>query len=67
MTADFDDLFTVSRSKHGVFISTHREGHELITALTEEDCLRATHQYLKWQQEGFPETETHEGTVGGKL
>jgi hypothetical protein len=62
-----DDLFTVSRSKHGVFISTTREGKEVITALTEEVCIEATRAYLKWSQEGFPETATHEGTVGGKL
>lgn len=62
-----DDLFTISRTKYGIFISTHRDGHEVITALTEEECLKATRWYLKAMQEGFPEVTTHEGTVGGKL
>ena len=51
----------------GTWRSFDREGKEIITALTEEQCVSATRWYLKCLQEGFPETKTHEGTVGGKL
>jgi hypothetical protein len=62
-----DGAFTVDRARWGTWRSFDRDGKEIITALTEEQCVSATRWYLKCLQEGFPETKTHEGTVGGKL
>lgn len=62
-----DGAFTVDKARWGTWRSFDREGKEILTALTEEQCVSATRWYLKCLQEGFPETKTHEGTVGGKL
>jgi hypothetical protein len=62
-----DDCFYVEQKKYGLWDSTDLEGKGLVTSLTEEQCISATRFYLKGRQEGFPETKTHEGTVGGKL
>jgi hypothetical protein len=62
-----DDCFYVEQKKYGLWDSTDLEGKGLVTSLTEEQCISATRFYLKGLQEGFPETKTHEGTVGGKL
>ena len=62
-----DGAFTVDKARWGTWRSFDREGKEILTALTEEQCVSATRWYLKYLQEGFPETKTHEGTVGGKL
>lgn len=62
-----DDVFYVKEQKWGTFDSYDKEDKCIVTSLTEEICIAATRQYLKWLQEGFPETKTHEGTVGGKL
>ena len=64
----YDDCFYVQEKKYGLWDSTDKEGKGLITALTEEECVRATRFYLKGCQEGWStDTITHEGTVGGKL
>jgi hypothetical protein len=62
-----DGCFTVDKARWGTWRSFDSEGKEIITALTEEQCISATRWYLKASQEGFEETPTHEGTVGGKL
>ena len=63
-----DDVFYVEQKSYGLWYSTDKDGNGLITSLTEEQCISATHFYLKGRQEGFPEPEkVHEGTVGGKL
>ena len=62
-----DDCFYVEQKKYGLWDSTDIEGKGLVTSLTEEQCISATRFYLKGRQEGFPETKTHEGVVGGKL
>ena len=62
-----DGAFTVDKARWGTWRSFDREGKGILTALTEEQCVSATRWYLKCLQEGFPETKTHEGTVGGKL
>ncbi len=63
----YDDCFYVQEKKYGLWYSTDKEGNGLITSLTEEQCVSATRYVLKGRQEGFPESKTHEGTVGGKL
>jgi len=62
-----DDCFYVEQKKYGLWDSKDLEGNGLVTSLTEEQCISATRFYLKGRQEGFPETKTHEGVVGGKL
>jgi hypothetical protein len=62
-----DDCFYVAQKKYGLWDSTDLEGNGLITALTEDQCISGTRFYLKGRQEGWPETKTYEGTVGGKL
>jgi hypothetical protein len=62
-----DDAFYVDERKYGLWYSTDKEGNGLITSLTEESCISATRFYLKGRQEGFSESKTYEGQVGGKL
>jgi hypothetical protein len=63
----YDDAFRVEQKKWGTWDSYTKDGKCIITSLTKEECIHATRCYLKWKQEGFPETKTHEGVVGGKL
>ena len=62
-----DDCFYVEEKKYGLWSSADKEGNGLITALTEESCISGTRFYLKGRQEGWPETKTYDGEVGGKL
>ena len=63
-----DDAFRVEKKKYGLWDSYNKEGKCIITALTEEECVRATRFYLKGLQEGWGDaTITYDGTVGGKL
>ena len=62
-----DDCFYVEQKKYGLWDSTDLDGKGLVTSLTEEQCISATRFYLKGRQEGFTESETYEGVVGGKL
>jgi hypothetical protein len=62
-----DDAFYVNEKKYGLWYSTDKEGNGIITSLTEEQCISATRFYLKGRQEGFSESATYEGQVGGKL
>jgi hypothetical protein len=62
-----DDCFYVEQKSYGLWDSTDLEGRGLITSLTEDACISATRFYLKGRQEGWPETKSYEGQVGGKL
>ena len=62
-----DECFYVEQKKWGTWDSTDLEGKGLVTSLTENECISATRFYLKGRQEGWPETRTYEGQVGGKL
>ncbi len=62
-----DDCFYIEEKKYGLWYSTDKEGNGLITSLNEQSCVQATRFYLKGRQEGWPETRTYEGEVGGKL
>jgi hypothetical protein len=62
-----DDCFYVEQKRYGLWDSTDIEGKGLVSSLTEEQCISATRFYLKGRQEGWTETKTYEGTVGGKL
>ena len=62
-----DDAFFIEQKNYGLWYSTDKDGKGLITSLTEELCIAATRFYLKGRQEGFAESQTYEGQVGGKL
>jgi len=62
-----DDVFYVEQKKYGLWYSTDKDGNGLITSLTEQQCISATHFYFKGRQEGFAESKTYEGQVSGKL
>jgi len=62
-----DDAFYVDEKKYGLWYSTDKEGNGLITSLTEDSCISATRFLLKGRQEGFTESKTYDGQVGGKL
>ena len=62
-----DDCFYIQEKKYGLWDSTDLDGKGLVTSLTEEQCISATRFYLKGRQEGWPETKTYNGEVGGKL
>ena len=65
-----DDCFYVEQKRYGLWDSTDKEGKNIVTALTEEECVRATRWYLKAKQEGEfdkPTEKTYDSTVGGKL
>ena len=61
-----DDTFTVEKARF-LWHSKDKDGNGLVSALTEDACIKATRFYLKGRQEGFTETTKYEGTVGGKL
>jgi len=64
-----DDAFWVRKQRWGTFVSVGADDCEIITSLTEEQCVSATRFYLKGLQEGWDDDNVvkHEGTVGGKL
>jgi len=66
-----DDAFRAEEMKYGLWHSYDKEGKCLITALNEEQCIRATRFYLKLKQDekhGIKlESKTYSGTVDGKL
>ena len=62
-----DDAFYVEQKSYGLWDSKDKDGNGLVTALTEDACIRATRFYLKGKQEGFDTAKSYEGTVGGKL
>jgi hypothetical protein len=62
-----DDAFFVKQQKWGTWDSYDKDGKPLITSLTEDTCIEATRFYLKGRQEGFAESKSYEGEVGGKL
>lgn len=62
-----DDCFYVEQKRWKTWDSYDIDGNCLVTSFTKEDCIDATRSYLKWKQDGFPETQCYEGIVGGKL
>ena len=66
--AVIEPAFEVIRQRWGTFTSVDPEGNKLVTSMTEDHCVAATHYYLKAKQDGLTEGATkYEGTVGGKL
>jgi len=62
-----DEAFYVEKKRWETYQSYDKEGNGLVTSLSEEQCISATRFYLKGRQEGFTESTTYEGQVGGKL
>lgn len=62
-----DDSFRVEETRWKTWRSFSKEGKELITSLHRDTCVNATRFYLKGCQEGWADTRTYEGIVGGKL
>ena len=62
-----DDTFRVEQSRWKTWRSYAKDGKEIITSLQRDTCIAATRFYLKECKEGWTNTRTYEGTVGGKL
>jgi hypothetical protein len=64
-----DDAFYVEQKKYGLWDSYYPDGKGIITALTEEECVKATRFMLKLKQEDKLNQvgNTYSGTVDGKL
>jgi len=63
-----DDCFRVYKTQYGLWHSAKMDGTELVTALTEEQCISGTRFYLKGLQDGWGESRVlNDGIVGGKL
>ena len=65
-----DGCFYVDGKKWGTWDSYTPEGKCIITALTEEECVRSTRWYLKQKQEGaFDKSteKTYTSQIDGKL
>jgi hypothetical protein len=62
-----DGAFYVEKARWGTWKSYDKDGKELITSLTEDNCVRATRFYLKGLQEGWEEPSTYNGKIEYKL
>ena len=62
-----DSCFRIEEKSWGTWSSYDKEGKELITSLTKEQCILATRFYLKGKQEGFEEVKNYESKIAGKL
>ena len=65
-----DDAFRVYKTQYGLWHSAAKDGEELVTALTEDQCISGTRFYLKGRQEGWDDSTSrvmNDGKVGGKL
>ena len=64
-----DDCFYVVKARF-LWHSYDKEDRGLVSALSEETCIRMTRFYLKGLQEGWDEETSrivNDGVVGGKL
>jgi len=62
-----DGAFYVEQSRWKMWNSYDKDGKCILTSLTEKNCVSATRFFLKMRQDGWGDSVTHEGTVGGKL
>ena len=63
-----DDAFWVKRQRWGTFVSVGADDRDILTSLTEEECVRMTRAYLKMRQDGFTDdSKSYSSHVGGKL
>jgi len=64
-----DEAFYVEQSAWKTWRSYDKDGIPLVTSLTEETCVSATRQYLKWKQDGSLNDVgvSYSSVVDGKL
>jgi len=64
-----DEAFYVEQSAWKTWRSYDKDGTPLVTSLTEETCVSATRQYLKWKQDGSLNDVgvSYSSVVDGKL
>jgi hypothetical protein len=62
-----DDAFRIEESRFNTWRSYTKDGKEVVTSLNRDNCINATRFYLKGCQEGWIDSKSYEGTVGGKL
>ena len=64
-----DECFYLEHKKYGLWDSYDKDGKGIVTALTEEECIKATRFMLKLKQENKLNQvgNTYSGTVDGKL
>ena len=66
-----DDAFYVEHKKYGLWDSYDKDGKGIITALTEEECVKATRFILQVRQEEANgkkvEASVHAGSMDYKL
>ena len=64
-----DECFYLEHKKYGLWDSYDKDGKGIVTALTEEECIKATRFMLKLKQENKLNEvgNTYSGTVDGKL
>jgi hypothetical protein len=66
-----DDAFYVEQKKYGLWDSYYPDGKGIITALTEEECVKATRFILQVRQEEANgkkvEASVHAGSMDYKL
>ena len=67
--AVIEPAFEIVKQRWGTFTSVDAEGNKLVTSMTEESCVEATHFYLKSKQEAkfTGPGITYDGSVAGKL
>jgi hypothetical protein len=64
----YDEAFWIRKQRWGTFVSVGFDDIDILTALTEEQCIAMTRGYLKQRQEGFTDdARTYDSVVGGKL
>lgn len=65
-----DDIFRVYKTRFGLWHSATKDGKEVITSMSEQECINITRFYLKGLQEGWSTDNNrilNDGIVGGKL
>ena len=67
--AVIEPAFEIVKQRWGTFTSVDSDGNKLVTSMTEEGCVEATHFYLKGKQEAkfTGPGIAYDGSVAGKL
>jgi len=66
--ATIDEAFWIKKQRWGTFVSVGADDRDILTSLTEEECVRMTRAYLKMRQDGFTDdSKSYSSHVGGKL
>ena len=63
-------ILVIDVGNSNTVLGAMKDGEELVTALSEEQCISGTRFYLKGRQEGWSSNNSrvvNDGVVGGKL